>query len=422
MRRFAALALAGAALAARASVTNVVDVAALQAIADNSKETCTNGWTLFCIDTYADSSLQFNAKDDWMRSPEYGADIVGVVATVRCSATNATRWVSVVDDGGGAELARFAACSKADTLQEQSLSFAAVSGVRRIKFKFGDGGSGSTRWGIGALSVITADAIAAPAALAVVKTNMTSCVLEWVNDGNVVSNRVDTYQIERGAGETTLCEVDFSRFSAGGNTVRMDALLPEIDSLLSGTNVYAAVNTNGICQVGKGDALGIIRWAGVGDFCDVSLKMSAKRYPGDNAETIVAYEVGGSTNAIATLVLTDEFAEYTVDLSKDANGTDVPSGAAILIGYYTKKSNRRVLIDSLSIVRTGVDKKTLVDSRWIPASQGVASFSTKGAIALPPKANCRFVVFSQNADGCISEGATVETRLGEVTGFGFILR
>ena len=422
MSRIAVLALTLAALAARAAVTNVVDVAALGAVADNSTETSTNGWTLYCIDTYADSSLRFNANADWLLSPDYGADILGVVATVRCSATNATRWVSVVNYADGMEVASFFVCSKKDTLQEQALSFGGVGGVRRIKFKFGDGGSGNAGWGIGALSVVTADPIEAPTALAVVKTNATSCVLEWENGSNAISNRIDTYLVDAGIGDNVIYSTDFDGFHGNATTTRdFTGSVPELlgDSF-AGIRVYGAAGTNGICQLGTGKDLGILRYAGLPSYEHINLTMTAKRYAGDNADTIVAYEEGGSTNAIKTLALTDEFAEYTVDLSKDADGNDVPGGAAILIGYYTTKSNRRVLIDSLSIVRGGSIEETLVDSRMVPATPGVSRHVLQGLV---PNAEYRFEVSAQSGEGLLSSAISAEARLlAVVPGFGIILR
>lgn len=405
----------------RAAVTNVVDVAALVAAVDAGLSE-TNGWTLSGLGKYADdSSLYFNSGSDTLLSPNYAAPIIGVVASNRCSTLSPARIMCVFDGASDSEVGRFPAVANVNKQECQVLEFSEPD-LTRIRFQTTTGTSGN--WGVGALSVITAEPAVAPSNLRVSRKGDGWCSLSWENGAGTVSNRVDTYQIERGAGEDVLLSTGFDGFDAigKGNPVPSSEKLPEIDPLLSGINIYAPTNTAGICQVGKGDALGIIRWEGVGDFAGVSLRMSAKRYSGDNAETIVAYEAGGSTNAIATLVLTDEFAEYAVDLSKDADGNAVPGGAAILIGYYTKKSNRRVLIDGMSIVRTGVDEKTLVDSRWVPSSPGSAAFSTEGVFALPPKADCIFEVRAMNADGILSDAATVEARLGGVSGFRLVLQ
>lgn len=404
---------------ARAVVTNVVDMAALLAVADNGAETCTNGWTLHNIGKYADPVLQLNSKDDWILSPDFGASIIRLECGVRCTA-NTTRRLAILDETTGGQVKEFALCAEGNKDETQSFDFADDEGLSQFRLKMNAPTGSSGNWGVGSLKVITADPIAAPTALAVVKTNTTSCVLEWVNGAGAVSNRVDVYRIEHGSGETSLCEVDFSTFSAGGNVVRMDASLPAMDPLLSGTNVYAAANTNGICQLGKTDALGIIRWAGIGDFSGVSLRVSAKRYPGDNDATTVAYELNDVTNEIATVTLADDFADYAVDLSKDVDGNDVPGGATILVGYFKTKTKRRVLIDSLSIVRRGSMEETLVDSRMFPATPGVSRHVLQGLV---PNAEYRFEVSAQSGEGLLSSAISAEARLlAVVPGFGIILR
>ena len=397
MKRLLAFSFVAASLSACAAVTNVVDVAALAAAVDAGLSK-TNGWTLSGLGKYADdSSLLFNAQADSLVSVDYGAPILAVRAYVRCSSTSPLRMMCVFDDRTGAEVGRFDACATAAAKEWQTVRLAGDPVATRIRLQTTSGSSGN--WGVGALSVITADPVVAPSALAVVRTNATACVLKWVNGANTVSNRLDTFRVEKGAGEAVLLATDFDSFDATGkgNPVPSTGKLPEIDPALSGVNVYAPANTSGICQTGTTRELGIVRHAGLADYSGVTLSLVAKRYSGDNAQTIVAYErTNGGTNAVATLVLTDEFADYAVNLSS------VPGGAAILIGYYTTKSNRRVLIDSLSIVRTAADRETCIDSRFIPAAPGPMRFSTKRQVDLAPSADYRFEVCAQNGDGILS--------------------
>lgn len=424
-RRMAKLAVMAAALLAslssRAATTNEVDISALVAAVEAGQSE-TNGWTLTSIGTYADSSLLFNAQGDSLLSKVYDAPIIGVVVSNRCSTLEPARVMCVFAGDTERELGRFPVVDKINKQKQQELMFA-DAGVKRIRFQMTTGNSGN--WGIGAIWVITADPVYAPVSPQVSHNGGDWCALSWENGAGTVSNRVETFSIERGIGDDVLLSTDFETFSAKGNVVRMDSSLAELDPLLSGTNVYAYVNTNGICRLGKDDALGILRWAGVDNYANVQLRMSAMRYPLDNAETMVAFEWNGETNTIATLTLTDEFAEHTVDLSKDLKGNNTPDGAAILVGYYTYKTKRRVLIDSLSIVRTNtmVTTTSPVDSRWIPADSGGASFSTKDyGIELLPKSEYRFEVRAQNADGLVSDPSAVDVVLDSPPGFRFILR
>ena len=416
MKRLAALALVGTAFTLRASVTNVVDVAALVAAA-NAGLSATNGWRLSGnMDAYSDSSLRFNEWGDSILSPDFGAPIIGIEATVRCSAVSPTRWLTVfADDDSGKR--PFAACETAGSLKPQSLVFAGGF-ASCVRLTLDAAGSGSTGWGIGALSIVTADPVVAPTNLRVPRNDCDWCVLAWENGGNTVSNRVDAFVVERnGEGETVLLSTEFGGFVAGGNPKDMTSGLADIAPALSGVRVYAAANTNGICQLGTGRELGILRYGGCADYSGVSLRLKVKRHAGDGAATMVAYEVDGTTNVVETLSLPDDdYEERVVDLSR------VPAGAAILLGYYTTKSNRRVLIDSLSFVRSGAVTETPAGSCWIAAAPGAVTFSTKGAFNIPSKAKCRFYVRTLNADGILSEAASAEAHLGGPSGARLILQ
>ena len=416
MIRIAVLALALAAVAARAAVTNVVDVAALVAAVDAGMSE-TNGWTLSGLGKYADdSSLFFNARTDNLLSPDYGAQIIGVVASNRCSTLTPARVMCVFDGMTEREVGRFPVVAAINKQERQSLVFSDL-GLTRIRFQTTSGSSGN--WGIGSLKVITADPIAAPTALTVVKTNTTSCVLEWENGANTVSNRIDTYRVMRGAGETAIFETDFDGFNGNASQTKdfSDDVPEMLGDAFSGVRVYGAAGMTGVCQLGTGSSLGSLRYAGLSSYDGVSLRIRVKRYSGDNAATTIAYEHGGTTNEVETITLPDDFGDIVVSLSA------VPDGAAVLLGYYKTKSNRRVLIDSLSIVRSGAIEETLVDSRFIPAAPGAMRFSTIGAFDLVPNAEYRFEVFAQSGDGILSPAVSAEARLlADVPGFGIILR
>ena len=418
MKRLAALVLAGAALAARAATTNEVDVAALIAAVDAGLSE-TNGWTMSGLGKYADdSSLYFNAGSDSLVSKQYDMPVLAVEAYVKCSNTSLARIMCVFDDETDAELGRFTVCAKANTKEWQSFSLVRSPVSRRIRLQTTSGTSGN--WGIKELRVITADPVYAPTDLCVPRSGDDWCSLAWLNGEGTVSNRVDTYLIERGAGETALLDTGFDSFDATDkkNPVPSADKLPGIDPALSGENIYAPTNTSGICQIGTGRELGFLRYDGIDDYSKVVLRLRAKRYPGDNAETtVISVDSAGATNEVETIVLGDDYADYEIGLSSVTN-----AGSSLLLGYYKTKSNRRVLVDSLSIVRESTDRETRLDSRWIPASPGATSFSTRGSLALPSKSECRFEVRAMNADGIVSDAAVAETRLGGIPGFRLMLR
>ena len=419
MKRVAALALVGAALTVRAVVTNDVDIAALVA-ASTSGVSETNGWKVSSkLDAYADSSLRFSEWADEIVSPDYGAPIVGIEATVRCSSASPTRTLAVFDVADSSAVWPFAKCPVVESLRRQEVRIDSACQVSCIRVALDSAGSGSTGWGIGSLKVITADPVAEPSNLCVPRNGAGWCALSWKNGEGTVSNRVDTILVERSEeGETVLLSTGFDTFSAGGNTESKTNELAKIDAALSGVRIYAPANTTGICQVAIGTASGCLRHSGFADYSGVSLKLVLKRYPGDNAGMQVAYEVDGEIKLYGKKIeLPEEFEERIVDLA------DVPGGAAILIGYDTVASKRRVLIDSLEIVRKGAETKTIIDSRWIPASPGEAEFSTEDCgIELVPKSEYRFEVRAQNKDGIVSSATTLSMVLDIPLGFRFILR
>lgn len=417
MKRLAALALIGAALTIRAAETKMVDIDAIVAAAGAGLSE-TNGWTMSPkLSAYADSSLQFNEWGDAIVSPDYGAPVLRIEAKVRCSSTAPTRWLRVFAADSTVVLGGFDACKREGRLEDQTVVFGDGAMVSRFRLMLDETGTGSTGWGIGALSVITADPVAAPTGLRMTRDSDDWCVLAWENGENTVSNRVDAFVVKRRVdGETVLFSTEFDGFEAGGNPKDMTSALSEIDTALSGVRIYAAAHTNGICQLGTGRELGILRYDGCADYSAVSLRLRAKRYPGDGTATMVAYEAEGATNVVETLSLPDdEYEERVVDLSR------VPSGAAILLGYYTTKSNRRVLIDSLSFVRAGAATETPAGSCWIAAAPGTVTFSTKGVFDFPPRAECRVAVCAVNADGVVSDAASFEARLGGSPGARLII-
>ena len=417
MKRIAALALVGAALLSRAAVTNEVDMAALRAVADNNATPTTNGWTLFSIGLYSDPVLQFNSKDDWMVSEDFGMPILRMEFSVRCTANTARR-LAVFNESTGEQVCEFALCKKGNTDELQPFDFALEEAMTQFRLKVNPHDSTTGFWGIGSLKVITAEPAVEPSNLGVSKKGDDWCVLSWSNGEGTVSNRVDTTLVERSEeGETVLFSTGFDSFSAAGNPEPKTNELAKIDAALSGLRIYSPANTTGVCQIAIGTASGYLRHSGFADYSGISLKLVLKQYPGDNAGTQIAYEIGDEIKVFGDKIpLPEEFEERIVDLN------DIPDGAAILIGYDTVPSKRRVLVDSLEFVRKGVETKTLVDSRWLPASPGAASFSTKGVLALPARAECRFEVRAQNADGIVSDAAGVETKLGGTPGARLILR
>ena len=418
-RRMATVAVMAAAFLAspyaRAATTNEVDIAALLAVADNGVETNANGWTLHKIGRYSEPFLHFNSKEDWILSPDFGTRILRLELKVRCS-DSAERLLTIVDEATGKVLRTLEACVSGKSVEYRNYDFDVDESFSQFRLKMTD--NGSAQWGVGEIKVIMDDPVIG---LCVSRKGGNWCELLWENGEGTVSNRVDTLLVERGAGEEVIFQKEFDNFigNQSANKPVSDDLTELLGGAFSGVNVYALGATNGICLVGQGKKLGILRYAGCADYTGVCLSLTVKCYPGDNAETKLAYELNGETNVVTAIDLTEDFVENVVDLG----AMGVPDGAAILIGYYDTPSNRRVLIDSMSMVRTHPDTLTPIDCRWIPASPGAASFSTRDyGIELLPKSEYRFEVRSKTAGVLVSDPAAVDVVLDSPPGFRFILR
>ena len=405
-------------LSVHAAVTNEDVVVALLAVANNNVTTNAAGWTLNKIGKYSDPVLQFNAGEDWILSPDFGVPILRLEFSVRCSASAARRLV-IADESTGDEVRRFALCAVGNKDEEQLFEFTPQERLTQFRLKINTDDGNTGNWGVGRIVVVTADPAFAPSGLAVVKMNANYFVLGWVNGANTVSNRVDVYRVERGAGETVLLETGFDDFDAigKGNPVPSADKLSEIDPALSGVNIYAQTNTSGICQIGTGKALGSLRYDGISDYSNVVLRLRVKRYPGDNAETmIVSVDSSGVTNEVKAITLLNDYTDYEINLSSITN-----PGSALLIGYYTTKSNRRVLLDGMSIVKLSADMETFVGTRSVPASAGQVNFRLPSDM-LTPKEEYRFSVRAINCDGIMSDAATVEARADRPQGAAYYLR
>jgi len=381
-----------------AAQEHVVDVAALVA-AQGAGLAETNGWTMSGLASYPDGCLKFDTRGDTLLSPAYSAPVLRLEARVRCSSTTPTRWLYVLDAETGVTNGTFAACVKKDTLEAQTLTFAATADVRRLRFLL-EGSANTGVWGFGALTVVTADPVSAPSGLALERATATQATVVWTNGANCVSNRIDLYSATVTAEEEPLFTCGFDNFMTDGkgNPVSYDARMLLENEPLWGVNVYAPTNfPSGICQIGTGEKVGALYHPGFEDCMGLALRLVARRYPGDNAETHVSYLVGDETNVVATLVLSDVFEDLMIDLSS------VPANVPIRIGFAgTTKTDRRVWVDRLSFVRAKGEVRVPVASDTIAAGTGPVRFSTRALMPLRPESRWALEVRCVSSEGVVS--------------------
>ena len=381
-----------------AATDHVADIAAIVA-ASTAGATETNGWTMSSsLDGYADGCIRFNAKADTLLSPRYPAPIVRLVCKVRCSSTAPTRSLAVLDAEMGQAKVVLSSCEKTERLEDRVLELDAAEKIYRLKFALV--GSGSTGWGLGALTVVTADGASRPFGLTLERATATQATFSWTNGEHSVSNMVELSAVTALLREETLSTCTFDNFTTAGkgNAVSYDARMPLENAPLYGVNVYAPTNfASGVCQIGTGDKLGSLFHPGFDDFRGMSLRLVACRYPKDREVTCVSYLDGEATNVIASLTLTDDFEEYRVDLSS------VPAYAPIRIGYVGAKSNRRVWVDSIAFIRAEGEVREKVAAGVFAASEGPVSFTTRLLLPLSPQGRWVLAVRGMSADGVISD-------------------
>lgn len=389
-----------------AATTNEVDISALAAKAgEGAAEAVVDGWRFRGLKTYSGECLKFDTLGDILISADYARPIVALLYSVRCSSLVPTKTLSVLTGEGGARIGSLPNVSSKDRLEAGVFPIPEEAGVRRVSL-FIDGSGTAGVWGVGRLAVVTADDVETPQGLRVTRTGSSRAVFSWTNNFSTVSNVVSLTRLsmER-EGEETLFFCDFSDFSAGGNPRDYTDALPTLYPGLSGVRIYAPKGSSGICQISNGDMHGALEIDAPADgYSDVVLHIRLKRYPGDHAETEVRWTDGSRTNSIASVSLSDEFSDEEIDVSS------VPRGASLLVCEDSAKGDRRVLVDSLSLVRTGDYRELGTEERTAVRGSGRVDASTAGLrfTCLEPSSRYRVSVRSYNASGVRSDEAEAE--------------
>jgi hypothetical protein len=425
MLRIPTLTVCGVLLAAAiskslfAATTNEVDISSIAAkAAAGAEEAIVDGWRFRGLKTYSESCIKFDTLSDALISKNYQSPIVAIVYSVRCSSLEPTRFLSVVIGEDGETLGRIPVVSAKDKLEEGVFLIPEEAQVKKISLLLN--GSGTTGvWGLGRLAIVTSDGAEAPEGLSTERIGSTRAILSWINSFSTVSNSVSIIRLSdslEGAGAVFEC--DFSLFSAGGNTKDHTSLIPEMYPGLSGERIYAPKDTTGICQISSGTAYGVLSIAGCEDYSGVSLHIRLKRYPEDYAKTELRWTDGIQTNRVAEISLGDEFTDEVIDVSS------VPHGATLLICEDSAKGKRRVLIDSLSLVRKGAYRVLESETKSLVRGKGRVVVSTAGMNFknLIPSSRYRVTVKSFASSGGSSGESQIEFITDESKPFAVVVR
>jgi hypothetical protein len=127
---------------------------------------------------------------------------------------------------------------------------------------------------------------------------------------------------------------------------------------------------------------------------------------------------GIQTNRVAEISLGDEFTDEVIDVSS------VPHGATLLICEDSAKGKRRVLIDSLSLVRKGAYRVLESETKSLVRGKGRVVVSTAGMNFknLIPSSRYRAAVKSFASSGGSSGESQIEFITDEPKPFAVIVR
>jgi hypothetical protein len=424
MLRIPTLTVCGVLLAAAiskglfAATTNEVDISSIAAkAAAGAEEAIVDGWRFRGLKTYSESCIKFDTLSDALISKNYQSPIVAIVYSVRCSSLEPTRFLSVVIGEDGETLGRIPVVSAKDKLEEGVFLIPEEAQVKKISLLLN--GSGTTGvWGLGRLAIVTSDGAEAPEGLSTERIGSTRAILSWINSFSTVSNSVSIKRLSDSLEGAGAVECDFSLFSAEGNTKDYTSLIPVKYPGISGERIYAPKDTTGICQISSSTAYGVLSIAGCEDYSGVSLHIRLKRYPEDYAKTELRWTDGIQTNRVAEISLGDEFTDEVIDVSS------VPHGATLLICEDSAKGNRRVLIDSLSLVRKGAYRVLESETKSLVRGKGRVVVSTAGMNFknLIPSSRYRVTVKSFASSGGSSGESQIEFITDEPKPFAVIVR
>jgi hypothetical protein len=424
MLRIPTLTVCGVLLAAAiskglfAATTNEVDISSIAAkAAAGAEEAIVDGWRFRGLKTYSESCIKFDTLSDTLISKNYQSPIVAIVYSVRCSSLEPTRFLSVVIGEDGETLGRIPVVSAKDKLEEGVFLIPEEAQIKKISLLLN--GSGKTGvWGLGRLAIVTSDGAEAPEGLSAERIGSTRAILSWINSFSTVSNSVSIIRLSDSLEGAGAVECDFSRFSAEGNTKDYTSLIPVKYPGLSGERIYAPKDTTGICQISSSTAYGVLSIAGCEDYSGVFLHIRLKRYPGDHAKTELRWTDGIQTNRVAEISLGDEFTDEVIDVSS------VPHGATLLICEDSAKGKRRVLIDSLSLVRKGAYRVLESETKSLVRGKGRVVVSTAGMNFknLIPSSRYRVAVKSFASSGGSSGESQIEFITDEPKPFAVVVR
>lgn len=350
-------------------VTNVIDLAALVACGTGT----TNGWEMSSIDAYSGTrtNIRFNAKNDFLISPDFNARITAITLEVRSSAQSNRQLAlfPLVDGVYSTQAAQLCLYSTTnDKYDPQCLAFDPGLFVTRFRIALDDQG-GSTAWAVAALTVITGDEpfFSGPTNIVVDHISASAASINWDSNDTFASNRVTVAKITTVPESfTVLADYDFEN-CVNTDSKDSDDRYFELNRLypaFTAEKVYYPKQSAGILRISTSSANGYLTHQGFPNYANLTMAITAKRYTGDRGSRISVYytDSDNQVHEAGSIAIGDDFTVGHVPLG------DVPAGFPVSIGNLDgTHSNRRFLIDRIAFLKdyTPVIVKTNVISTVI---------------------------------------------------------
>lgn len=377
------------------------------------------GWVYSSIGK-SDGTANFNAKADYIMSPEFNHVITNVF--IECMSSNDSvvrrlRVIPVEDNSDGivsneSDAVIFEPQNPKGT---QSAKFKEGSGVR--KFSIGLTQSGGGTWKVFSAEIIHTgpDELEAAAGLRSEEVSTNSFKAVWNVALAAESYALRVWSVD--VADPTYANVAFGTgFDGVVNTGKSSKpVTDDLPTLLGegweGALVYAPTNTEGVVQIGNSSDRGWLTspaWTGSSPAENQSLLIRARRASGKNAGyampvSIVRGDAANAgaavTNAVGTVSLTDQWEYYNLPLS------DLAVGDRFLFHSITNGSEKRVWLDSAKVVSGYAPG--VVTTNEIFFAEGIAS--TERTVEGLEEGVCHWAVRSDAAgeDGIWSESVTV---------------
>ncbi len=315
--------------------------------------TNTTAWTYSTGFEYASTQGMYgfqkasNGKDQ-ISSPEFGFAITSVVIHAKKASAATTRKMSIRATSGtaGADAVELVSGVVPTTQVAFTSEYSWVqSDCVRSFALLSTSGNGNLYVKSAVISGVPI--VDPPADVAVDSVEGTRCRLTWTNSGNISSNRIDVFEVERTeeAGANVL-EYDFGEFKneSGNSTDITGDFTNAIPSFAGSSVIRLPARSDGVIQVSQDDKKGYLVHSGFEDCSDLSLTISLRIPTNSQGKQFgMGYEnAAGETNQFPLISMSTNFVTNVVSLA------ELPANTPLIFNTEGAGSKRVVYIDYIA--------------------------------------------------------------------------